>query len=425
MILDEKTFASLGKNFSQANQKEKIVCKCDYCGKEFERMKHNIERSHKITQSDSCSNKICVQKKRIESNRILFGTDNTFQNQNVKASIRTTVKVKYGVDNVMQKPEIQQKQKNSLKNKYIVTNFSNGIRISNHEKFSVNNYGKTQKEIEEWLNSFGFDFKRNKSLVQGFEIDMYDSAKKIAIEYCGLNWHHEFSSESRKNPKYHYNKYKKCMENQVQLLTIFSDEWLDRQEQCKGHIKAILGINDIRIFARHCKITEIDKKTGRDFFEKYHIQGKNSLGFIFFGLFYKDELVGAISLGRHNRQYDNLVLDRLCFKEGVQIVGGASKLFSKCITWAKQNNHKSIISFSDNRWSVGNVYKALNFKMEKEYYPDYCYVNVKSPTKRISKQSQKKSNTNCPKEMTEYAWAHQHGLARIWDCGKIRWSYDL
>lgn len=480
MILDEKTFESLGKNFSQANQKEKIFCKCDYCGEVFERMKHNIERSHKVTQSDSCSNKICVQKKRIESNRILFGTDNGFQNENIKAAIKNTVKIKYGVDNVMKNPDIKKRQEDScektlgtrnpfgsteiqnriaeknilkygvknptqnasIKNKQENTNeIIYGVRhalqleafrqkametcLSNHGKFPVSNYGKTQKEIEEWLNSFGFNFQSNRSLVQGFEIDMYDSAKKIAIEYCGLNWHHEFSSESRKNPKYHYNKYKKCMENQVQLLTIFSDEWLDRQEQCKGHIKAILGINDIRIFARHCKITEINKKTGRDFFEKYHIQGKNSLGFIFFGLFYKDELVGAISLGRHNRQYDNLVLDRLCFKEGVQIVGGASKLFSKCITWAKQNNHKSIISFSDNRWSVGNVYKALNFKMEKEYYPDYCYVNVKSPTKRISKQSQKKSNTNCPKEMTEYAWAHQHGLARIWDCGKIRWKFNL
>lgn len=417
MILDDKTSESIGKTFSQANQKDKIICKCDYCGEVFERMKHNIQRSHQVTKSDSCSNKICVQKKRIESNRILFGTDNTFQNQNVKTSIKNTVQFRYGVDNVMQQPEIQQKQKNSLKNK--------SLCVSDNEQFSIAAYKNIQKEIEDWLNSFGFSFQSNKSLVQGFEIDMYDSAKKIAIEYCGLNWHHEFSSESRKNPKYHYNKYKKCMENQVQLLTIFSDEWLDRQEQCKGHIKAILGINDIRIFARHCKITEIDKKTGRDFFEKYHIQGKNSLGFIFFGLFYKDELVGAISLGRHNRQYDNLVLDRLCFKEGVQIVGGASKLFSKCITWAKQNNHKSIISFSDNRWSVGNVYKALNFKMEKEYYPDYCYVNVKSPTKRISKQSQKKSNTNCPKEMTEYAWAHQHGLARIWDCGKIRWKFNL
>lgn len=76
MILDEKIFESLGKNFSQANQKEKIVCKCDYCGEVFERMKHNIERSHQVTKSDSCSNKICVQKKRIESNRILFGTEN-------------------------------------------------------------------------------------------------------------------------------------------------------------------------------------------------------------------------------------------------------------------------------------------------------------------------------------------------------------
>lgn len=120
-----------------------------------------------------------------------------------------------------------------------------------------------------------------------------------------------------------------------------------------------------------------------------------------------------------------IVLDRLCFKDGIQIVGGASKLFSRCIKWAKEKNHKEILSFSDNRWSLGNVYVALNFEKGKEYSPDYSYVNMKSPTERLSKQSQKKSVVKCPENMTEYQWALERGLSRIWDCGKKRWIYKI
>jgi G:T-mismatch repair DNA endonuclease (very short patch repair protein) len=57
-------------------------------------------------------------------------------------------------------------------------------------------YGKTQKELEEWLNSFGFNFKSDHKLLKnGKQIDMYDPIKKLAIEYCGLHWHHECSKE--------------------------------------------------------------------------------------------------------------------------------------------------------------------------------------------------------------------------------------
>ena len=111
-----------------------------------------------------------------------------------------------------------------------------------------------------------------------------------------------------------------------------------------------MGINDRRLFARKCKVKEIDKEVGRDFFEKYHIQGKNKLGFIFFGLFFQEELVGAISLGRHNRQIQDIVLDRLCFADGIQVIGGSSKLFKKCIDWAKTNNYKKIITGLGTPW---------------------------------------------------------------------------
>lgn len=287
-------------------------------------------------------------------------------------------------------------------------------------------YGKTENELKNFINSFGFDFKKDFSVLNGKELDLYDETKKIAIEYCGLYWHNEFSS-LKKDKNYHYNKYKTCKDQGIHLITIFSDEWDYKKTQCKNFIKSILGVYETKIFARKCEIKEIDKKNCCNFCDLYHIQGSVKKHKVSYGIFYQNELLGVISLGQHHRntRANNIVLNRLCFKDGFQIVGGASKLFKHCINWAKLNGYESIISWSDNRWSVGSVYKALNFQLDEELKPDYSYVNLRNCKKRLSKQSQKKSSSNCPKNKTEYQWAIERGLARIWDCGKIRWKYTI
>ena len=90
-----------------------------------------------------------------------------------------------------------------------------------------------------------------------------------------------------------------------------------------------------------------------------------------------------------------------------------------------ENGYKDLISWSDNRWSQGRVYEKMGFTLDSELPQDYSYVNVKRPIERLSKQSQKKSNTNCPEGMTEKEWAEERGLARIWDCGKKRWKLEI
>jgi hypothetical protein len=107
------------------------------------------------------------------------------------------------------------------------------------------------------------------------------------------------------------------------------------------------------------------------------------------------------------------------------VVGGAQKLFKACKSWAINSGTNKIISWSDNRWSQGTVYEKLGFQLDKELNVDYSYVDLKNPIKRLSKQSQKKSNTQCPANITEREWSIQRGLSRIWDCGKTRWSIEF
>ena len=210
-------------------------------------------------------------------------------------------------------------------------------------------------------------------------------------------------------------------------ILIFSDEWEHRNYQCQNFINAHNNIHLEKIHGRKCVVKEIKSRKGKDFLSTHHIQGSNNLGVIFFGLFYKKELIGVMSLGRHNRQIaDNrIVLDRFCIANGIHVQGGASKLFKRCVEWAKLHKYDEIISFSDNRLTKGHIYEVLGFELEKNHKPDYCYVDTNNSDKRISKQSQKKSSSKCPEGMTEFEWADVRGLKKLWDKGKKRWVFPL
>jgi hypothetical protein len=205
---------------------------------------------------------------------------------------------------------------------------------------------------------------------------------------------------------------------------IYSFEWRNKREQCTGVVLSKKGVFQRRIGARECCVREVPKSSAHSFLDSYHIQGANPLGIVFYGAFLGEELLGVLSLGRHTRNLieNPIVLDRLCFKKGVQIVGGASKLLKPAIAWARERGFKEIISFSENRLSKGGVYLGMGFALGKELGSDYFYVK---DGERISKQSQKKCNSGCPQGMTEFEWSKHQGLVRVFDAGKKRWVLKL
>jgi N-acetylglutamate synthase-like GNAT family acetyltransferase len=179
---------------------------------------------------------------------------------------------------------------------------------------------------------------------------------------------------------------------------------------------------------RKTKIKEVPKKEAKEFLEQNHIQG-SSVFEISFGLYYFNELQAVITGNKHHRQghSDTLVLNRLAFKTDVSIAGGPSKLFNRLVSYAKERGYKRLISWSDNRWSEGNVYKKLEFELTENLPADYSYFSNQS---RISKQScQKKmlikKGAKGDMSMTEKELALSLGLYRIYDCGKKQWSINL
>jgi len=417
-------------------EKYKITCLENY-GLEHSMTNESIEKSKKTCQLnykvDNPAQSKEVQGKIVDTNKKKYGVERPLQNQVVFEKMKKTLKSTHGVDSPLESPQIKEKQQTTCLDRFgfkhpmqneIIKLKSINSRIKKYGCLNPN-LGKSENNLRDKLTKLVCcNLNSNHTILDGKEIDLYNDEFKIGIEYCGLYWHNEKSPQPRFR-NYHYEKYKKCLDKGVRLITIFEDEWKTRQDQCFNFLTSVFNKNKYQIYARKCKIAEISNLEAKQFYESYHIQGRPFSFLVNYGLFFGDDLLGVMTLGKHHRNSAEIVLNRLCFKSNYTIVGGSSRLLKHCLNWMKDNNYKSLISWSDNRWSQGNVYKKMGFHLYEELPQDYSYVDIRKPTERLSKQSQKKSNTNCPEGLTESQWAEERGLARIWDCGKKRWKLEI
>ena len=59
-------------------------------------------------------------------------------------------------------------------------------------------------------------------MINPYELDIYLPEIGIAIEFNGLHWH----SDKYKNKNYHLVKYERCLENEIELIQVWEDDWL-------------------------------------------------------------------------------------------------------------------------------------------------------------------------------------------------------
>ena len=304
-------------------------------------------------------------------------------------------------------------------------NITNRCRICHPVEQTL---GPTKLEIgfEDFLKELKVKYYKNcRRIITPQEIDYYLPEYNIGFELDGLFWHCE---EQKPDLNYHLNKTEKCLEKGVRLIHIFEDEWKYKQEICKNIIKNILNKDEIRIGARKCEIKEITSKECRQFINDNHIQG--FIGFKYgIGLYYKDELISVMTFGKLRRnlgykdENDTYEILRFCTKSGYSICGGASRMLK---TFIKTYKPKKIITYSDRRWSNGNVYEKIGFKFIHNTKPNYFYV-IKD--KRINRFAFRKNilveKYGCSKNMTEKEFCYQNKWYRIYDCGSKLYEMNL
>lgn len=371
----------------------------------------------------------------IKSNIEKYGVCYNLQSDDIKNKIKKTNLEKYGVDNPSKSLEIKNKiKKTNIKKSHekIFSDNKNILNIDSYKRifkifcedcqstFEIGYYlfykrretktcictncniiDKHQSGLEIQLQKFITKIYKGEILfnfkLENKELDIYLPDLKLAFEFNGLYWH----SEIYKDKNYHLDKTKLCLSKNIQLIHIWEDDWIYKQEIVKSMIINKLGLIYNRIYARKCEIKEItDNKIVKDFLNTNHIQGYTG-SYIKIGLFYNSELVSLMSFKKNMKEYE---LNRFANKLNMIVIGGASKLLNYFI----KNYSNNITTFSNNSYSNGDLYLKLNFKKLYELKSDYHYVVGDLRVHKFNFRNKDVSN-----------------IFRIYDSGKIKYKYDI
>jgi hypothetical protein len=341
-----------------------------------------------------------IQEKTRQTNLERYGVECPSQSLDVQAKIKQTNVERYGFACTMQNPEVQQKAWN--------TKLKKGYDCY---------HSKPEYAILEWVRQYYPEARA--AAANGRQIDVLIPSLNLAIEYNGLWWHCD-SCQAPKTKKYHIEKQRALKEKGIRTIFIWENEWEGRQEQAKNLLLAAMKIPTVRLGARKCEFREIGHKQALVFIHENHIQPIKKKQKISLGCFHEGTLVAVATFGLHHRNSKEIALTRFCCLPGYHIAGALSK-FSKM---AFAHFGKPLVSWADLMKSEGTGYVAAGWKVDKILKPDYFYIDTKHSCKIVSKQSRRKSSAKTPEGMTEAEHAKLDGLARCWDCGKIKFVFN-
>ena len=257
------------------------------------------------------------------------------------------------------------------------------------------------------------------SNIKPLEIDVFIPSRNIGIEFDGIHWHSDkFESDSHLK-----NKTIKCAEKGIDLIHVFEDEWIFKKEIVKSVIKSKLGLSENIIFGRKCVIKEVSSKETREFLDNNHLQGSvNSK--VKLGLYYENELVSLMTFGGLRKSLGSVSSDgnyelyRFANKLNTSVLGSFAKLLNYFV---KIYNPKSILTFSDNRYFTGNVYKNNDFDFISNTEPNYFYVIKHKREHRFKYRKDVLVKEGYDKNLTERQIMLDRGINRIYDCGNKKW----
>lgn len=261
-------------------------------------------------------------------------------------------------------------------------------------------------EIEDFIRELNIEVIPSYRQWSGFkeEIDVFCPEYNIGFEYNGLYYH----SFPKKEKNFHQIKMMKAEEKGIRLIQIFEDEWEYKKELVKSKIKNLLNKNLERIFARHCKLSEISISEQKDFLNAYHIQGYKP-STIAKALIFENEIVALMTFVQNK-------LDRFCSSK--KVLGGFSKLL------ASFSGMGEILTYCDLRWSsiTNNIYLDSGFSSNGITQPGYFYV---VSGKRVSRMKFQKHKLpllfeNVDMKKTEQEILIEHNIFPIYDAGHLR-----
>lgn len=265
----------------------------------------------------------------------------------------------------------------------------------------------------------------NNKHIGGYECDVVVPSLKLAFDFNGVYYHTEYFKPKR----IHQWKKVKVEEEGYQFIQIWEDDWNDptKRDIILSRIKSKLGLTE-RIYARDTIFREVNGSEYRKFLMNNHLQGYIPSTYKF-GLYYKDELVELVTLGKARSMISSsdekgLELYRLCTKKGYTVLGGFSKLLKHI---SEQIDLTDMFSYADCDWCpiINSGYEKIGFVLDKITVPDYSY-NVDDHRRNrmlYTKQKVLKLFNENPQK-TEVQIMHERGYYRVFGSGNILFRYN-
>jgi len=283
---------------------------------------------------------------------------------------------------------------------------------------------KMEKEIQNWLSDY-VEIKCNERFYYDghkfYETDIYVPSKKIAIEFDGIYYHSELLG---KDKNYHLRKTDFFKEQDIQLIHVFENEWILKQDIVKSVIMSKLGLSSDRIYARKCQIRNLTSAEAKHFLGENHLQGYIGSS-VRIGLIYNDKIVSIMTFGkpRFNKKYEWEMI-RFCNKLDTSVLGG----FGRLLNFFIKEHSNSIVSYADRRYSDGGVYLNNHFRLSHSSKPNYFYF--KNGNYELESRNKYQKHKLCKllnsfnSSLTEWENMQLNGYNRIFDCGNLVFVYD-
>lgn len=331
---------------------------------------------------------------------------------------------------LLTKEYTSQNDKLQIKCRFCKTAFENTLKdFKNNGTYACSNCTRTnistkEKQIVQFIHTMVPDYniiENDRTILNGKELDILIPTNNVAIEYNGIYFHSEKFGKGR---SYHLQKTLNCHKNGIRLFHIFENEWNHsiKKDIWKSILTSNLKKSPNKIYARNCTIQKLSSKETQKFLSVNHLQGKDKSS-IRYGLIYNAELVAVMtfSKSRFSKKHDYELL-RMATKKFTNVVGGASKLFS---AFLKEYPNKSVVTYADLRYSIGDVYTKLGFKFTHKTPPSYFYTKQNRLYNRLNFQKHKLKHKLeiYDDQLSETENMNRNDYYRIWDCGNYAFDF--
>jgi hypothetical protein len=383
-----------------------------------------------------------------------YGVIHSLQSDIIKDKIKKTNLEKYGVENPSKCIEVKDKISKSVLNtlyqnmfdknpdliEICIDNFKMKCDCGKNHAYNINKslYYK-RKETNTTLcticnpidknisgleiqllnfikeNYTGNIIKNTKKIIYPYELDIYLPDLNLAFEFNGVYWHNEINKPNN----YHKNKTDLCQEKGIQLIHIWEDDWIYKQEIIKSMIINKLDVNPNKILAENCEIKEIfDIEVVKKFLNRNHIKGFDKSK-VKIGLYYKADLVSIICFSK--KKNNNFEIIRFCDKKNYNIIGSIEKIFNYFIDVYDFNK---ILVYVDRSLYSPILFSNLNFKLLNVLKPDYNYVvnGIRKNKNKFKKSILVEEGYN--NNLSEHEIMISRNIFRIYDSGYHLFEYS-